>query len=202
MKLFFMLFTIFTCLIGGLIGGYTLDRQTKAEKLPFTYVYIPEKYRKFLRYDRFYGDHRMLLMALLEELCGIIFTLIICAVGLIFPNINLWVLFSLWLLHAIVIILIAVISYIMRLRFLRNAIDRKSFLCEFQKLLSWKMVYRTVEIVQTPESREDGMYLVKLGSVFPKLFRADTACRKAFPVGTRCRAMYMGIAPHFLLLPD
>lgn len=197
-----MLYCISACLLSGYIGGYHLDKQMKAGQTGRIFVKIPEKFRKLFHFYSHYSK-TILLSALIVESSGILFSVFVLLTTIVLPTHQPLFSFALLLAHSGVLLFVGFVTYVQFLRTKRRKTeDRRLLRCEIKKLLFTTSVQCAVVIIETPDMRTDGMYLVKCGRLLPQKIRADKLGSDIFCIGNSYYALYRDKAPHLILIPD
>lgn len=202
MKFCVSFFSIIVCLLSGYVGGFYLDKQMKATNIAFKYTAIPKKLKILLKFNRL-GPCTVLLLGIIIELSGIFSASAILVSTLLMPMFQPLVSYVLFIIHCFVLLWCGLYSYAKYLVYRMKNRDKQRLLrLEMLKLLSSKRIVCSVEIIETPNTRSDGMYLVKYGTLLTKEVCAQATVRTNHTIGDRCYALYLNQYPHWFILPN
>jgi len=205
-----------TCLLVSYVGSYKMDIQDRAmpPEVRLKRVIVPKKWRCLFRFRWSYsGD--VLLCALLDEIIGIVFAVLLFIMGVgfsVFPfayalhiMFGTILLFAFWILiHSV----IGVIQYAIRKKkyYKPDPFSKKCWRLEVKAAASmkaYKTPYGKVKVLDL-QATKDGqqIYAIQYGRWIVRDFYA-VASKKYKPVnGTYAKAIYTSMPPHFMLLSD
>lgn len=201
MNLFVSIYSIVVCIISGYSGGYFLDKQMKASNVTFTLITVPKSLRRVFLFCNLY-PWKIILESLVIETSGILSSMLILAVSILFPSLPTLFILLIMMLHCAVLVVVGCVAHIKYLRTIgRLKASKGPFKCRFLRLLSGKPVVCLVELVESPTDRADDKYVVRYGRKRNKIYQAQTISKYSYESGRRYNAIYRNEFPHFILLP-